>query len=317
LRIWLMAARPRTLPAAIAPVLVGTAAATLKTWAVCGNYSSFSIGSPAYAGVFDCSSHEFRWGAFIAALIGSVFIQIGTNLANDYSDAKRGADTVERLGPVRVTAAGLVAPRSVLVATWVAFGVAVAAGIYLATVAGWVIIAIGVASIAAGVLYTGGPWPYGYAGLGELFVFLFFGLVAVNGSYYVQLEELDWLPFGLSVAVGCLSTAILVVNNVRDIDTDRRAGKRTLAVRLGREATRRFYVALIAAAYLALLITLTANGGPWWAALGFVSLPLVVPPARAVLTRTDGPALNGALAGTGMLLGAFSIAVSAGLVIAA
>ena len=132
---------------------------------------------------------DFRWGAFIAALIGSIFIQIGTNLANDYSDAKRGADTVDRLGPVRVTSAGLVAPRRVLFATWLAFGVAVAAGIYLATVAGWVIIAVGAASIAAGVLYTGGPRPYGYAGLGELFVFLFFGLVAVNGSYYVQLER--------------------------------------------------------------------------------------------------------------------------------
>jgi 1,4-dihydroxy-2-naphthoate octaprenyltransferase len=289
-----MAARPRTLPAAIAPVLVGTAAATLQM-----------------------SGDDFRWGAFAAALAGSIFIQIGTNLANDYSDARRGADTVERLGPVRVTAAGLVAPRRVLVATWLAFAVAVAAGIYLATVAGWVIIAVGVASILAGVLYTGGPRPYGYAGLGELFVFLFFGLVAVNGSYYVQLEELAWVPFGLSLSVGCLSTAILVVNNVRDIDTDRRAGKRTLAVRLGRDATRRLYLALLAVAYLALVITLAANDGPWWALLGLVSLPLAVPPTKAVLTRTDGPALNGALAGTGALLAAFSMATSAGLLIAA
>ncbi len=221
-----MAARARTLPAAIAPVLVGTAAAIEQ------------VGELP------------RVAAFLAALVGSIFIQIGTNLANDYSDAKRGADTVDRLGPVRVTAAGLVAPRSVLVATWVAFGVAVTCGIYLATVAGPVILAVGAASILAGVLYTGGPRPYGYAGLGELFVFLFFGLVAVNGSYYVQLEELDWLPFGLSVSVGCLATAILVVNNIRDIDTDRRAGKRTLAVRLGRQATRRLYLALIGAAYL-------------------------------------------------------------------
>ncbi|MFL5907012.1 MAG: 1,4-dihydroxy-2-naphthoate polyprenyltransferase [Solirubrobacterales bacterium] len=293
MRIWLMAARPRTLPAAIAPVLVGTAAAIERHGdlpRVCG---------------------------FIAALIGSIFIQIGTNLANDYSDAKRGADTVDRLGPVRVTAAGLVAPRGVLIATWLAFGVAVAAGIYLATVAGWLIIAVGAASIAAGVLYTGGPRPYGYAGLGELFVFLFFGLVAVNGSYYVQLERLDWLPFGLSVAVGCLATAILVVNNVRDIDTDRRAGKRTIAVRIGRDATRRLYLALIGLAYLALVVTLAANGGPWWALLGFVTAPLALRPASAVLTRTDGPALNGALAGTGALLAAFSLAVSAGLLIAA
>jgi 1,4-dihydroxy-2-naphthoate octaprenyltransferase len=218
---------------------------------------------------------------------------------------------------VRVTAAGLVAPRSVLVATWVAFGIAVAAGIYLTAVAGPVILAVGVASILAGVLYTGGPRPYGYAGLGELFVFLFFGLVAVNGSYYVQLEELDWFPFGLSVSIGCLATAILVVNNIRDIDTDRRAGKRTLAVRVGRDATRRLYVALVGASYLALLVTLIANGGPWWAALGFLSLPLAVPAARPLLTRVDGPSLNQALAKTGAVLAAFSLAVSAGLLIAA
>jgi 1,4-dihydroxy-2-naphthoate octaprenyltransferase len=288
-----MAARPRTLPAAIAPVLVGTAAA------------------------IEHDGDLPRVAAFIAALIGSIFIQIGTNLANDYSDAKRGADTVDRLGPVRVTAAGLVAPRSVLIATWLAFGIAVAAGIYLATVAGWIIIAVGAASIAAGVLYTGGPRPYGYAGLGELFVFLFFGLVAVNGSYYVQLERLDWLPFGLSVAVGCLATAILVVNNVRDIDTDRRAGKHTLAVRLGRQRARGLYVGLVVAAYAALLGTVSSRGGPWWALLGFLSIPMVLRPARAVLNRTDGPALNGALAGTGALLGIFSLTVSAGLLIAA
>ena len=288
-----MAARPRTLPAAIAPVLVGTAAAIER------------------------QGELPRVAAFIAALIGSIFIQIGTNLANDYSDAERGADTVDRLGPVRVTAAGLVAPQRVLVATWLAFGIAVAAGIYLATVAGWLIIVVGLASIAAGVLYTGGPRPYGYAGLGELFVFLFFGLVAVNGSYFVQLERLDWLPFGLSVAVGCLSTAILVVNNVRDIETDRRAGKRTLAVRLGRDGARRLYLGLLVLAYLALLITLIASGGPWWALLGLLSVPITLRPARAVITRTDGPALNGALAGTGALLGVFSLAVSAGLLIAA
>jgi 1,4-dihydroxy-2-naphthoate polyprenyltransferase len=288
-----MAARPRTLPAAIAPVFVGTAAA------------------------IEQHGDLRRVGAFIAALIGSIFIQIGTNLANDYSDANRGADTVDRLGPVRVTAAGLVAPRSVLIATWLAFGVAVVAGIYLAAVAGWVIIAVGVASIAAGVLYTGGPRPYGYAGLGELFVFLFFGLVAVNGSYYVQLERLDWFPFGLSIAVGCLVTAILVVNNVRDIDTDRRSDKRTLAVRLGRERTRRLYLALIGGAYLAMLLTLIANGGPWWALLSLLSAPLALRPTRAVMTRTDGPALNGALAGTGALLGIFSLLVSIGLLIAA
>jgi 1,4-dihydroxy-2-naphthoate polyprenyltransferase len=287
-----MAARPRTLPAAIAPVLVGSAAAA-------------------------DAADDFRWGAFVAALIGSMFIQIGTNLANDYSDAKRGADTEDRLGPVRVTSAALVAPRRVLYATWLAFGVAVAAGIYLATIAGWVIIAVGAASIAAGVLYTGGPRPYGYAGLGELFVFLFFGLVAVNGSYYVQLEELDWLPFLLSISVGFLSTAILVVNNVRDVDTDRRAGKRTLAVRLGRDRARRLYLALVFGAFAWLPFSLLLADGPGWALLALLSLPLAGRPARAVVNRTDGPALNAALAGTGALLAAFSVLLSAGLLIAA
>ena len=293
LRIWIAASRPRTLPAAIAPVLVGTAAAITET------------------------GELPRVGAFIAAMIGSIFIQVGTNLANDYSDAMRGADTADRLGPVRVTASGLAAPRRVLAATWIAFAVAVACGIYLATVAGPVIIAVGALSILAGVLYTGGPRPYGYAGLGELFVFLFFGLVAVNGSYYVQLEELDVLPIGLSVGVGALATAILVVNNVRDIPTDQRAGKMTLAVRIGREAARRLYLALLVLAYLALPVTLAMSDGPWAAMLGALSAPLAIAPLRAVQTRTDGASLNRALAGTGALLGVYSVLVSAGLVLAA
>jgi 1,4-dihydroxy-2-naphthoate octaprenyltransferase len=292
LRIWLMAARPRTLPAAIAPVLVGSAAA----WDAVGD-------------------DDLQWGRFLAALIGAIFIQIGTNLANDYSDAKRGADTEDRLGPVRVTASGLAAPRRVLHATWAAFGIATLAGIYLAVEVGPEIIAIGVASIIAGVLYTGGPKPYGYEGLGEVFVFVFFGLVAVNGSYYVQLEELDWLPVLLSIPVGLLSAAILVVNNVRDIDTDRRAGKRTLAVRLGRDRTRGLYAAMLAAAYVLLPVALLLGDGPALGLLGLLSLPLAAAPLRAVRERTDGPALNGALAGTGQLLAAFAVLTSLGLVI--
>ena len=310
-----MAARLRTLPAAIAPVLVGSAAANYAAHRGCATVAGVD-GSGYY---LKFCEPNFLWGAFLAALVGSIFIQIGTNLANDYSDAKRGADTVDRLGPVRVTSSGLVAPQRVLVATWLAFGVAIAAGIYLATVAGWLIIVVGAASILAGVLYTGGPRPYGYAGLGEVFVFLFFGLVAVNGSYYVQdvySGRFDWLPFWLSVAVGFLATAILVVNNVRDIDTDRRAGKRTLAVRLGRTNTRRLYAVLLAGAYLVLAGLLVAGTAPGWTALGFVSLPLAGRPLRAVVTRTDGPALNGALAGSGALLGAYSLLVSAGLLIA-
>lgn len=285
-----MAARPRTLPAAVAPVVVGTAAAYYL-------------------------AEEIRWLAFLAALLGSILIQIGTNLANDYSDAKRGADTADRLGPVRVTSAGLIAPRRVLHATWIAFGLAALTGIYLATVAGPEIIAVGLVSILAGVLYTGGPRPYGYAGMGELFVFLFFGLVAVNGSYYVQLEEIEMLPLLLSVSVGFLSTAILVVNNVRDLETDARAGKRTLAVRLGRESTRVLFTGLVAGAFALVPVAIAAGDGPWLALISLAAAPLALAPLRAVRTRTDGPTLNGALAETGALLGAFSLLLSAGLLL--
>jgi 1,4-dihydroxy-2-naphthoate octaprenyltransferase len=293
MRIWLMAARPRTLPAAIAPVLVGTAAAV---------YAEGQVP---------------RWLAFVAALIGSIFIQIGTNLANDYSDAKRGADTADRLGPVRVTSSGLVTPARVLRATWIAFAVAVAAGIYLAAVAGVVILLIGAVSIVAGILYTGGPRPYGYAGLGEVFVFLFFGLVAVNGSYYVQVERLDTLPLGLSIAVGFLATAILVVNNVRDLETDRRAAKMTLAVRMGRSNAVGLYQLMVVGAFLVLPLALWAGEASAWPMIGWLAAPLALKPLRIVSSRTDGPALNGALAATGALLGAFSLLVTIGLLIAA
>lgn len=291
MRIWLNAARPRTLPAAIAPVLVGTAAA-----------------------VFAADDLP-RWGGFFAALVASVLIQIGTNLANDYSDARRGADSADRLGPVRVTSAGLITPQRVLTATWIAFGLAALLGLYLAWLAGWIILVVGLVSIAAGFLYTGGPRPYGYAGLGEVFVFLFFGLVSVNGSYYVQLETLSWLPFGLSVAVGLLSTAILVVNNVRDIDSDRRASKNTLAVRIGREKTRRLYVFLVLGAFFVLALTVVLNDGPWLALLGLLGIPMARGPIAAVTGRTDGPSLNKALAGTGALLGVTSLLTAIGLVL--
>jgi 1,4-dihydroxy-2-naphthoate polyprenyltransferase len=287
LRLWLVAARPRTLPAAIAPVLVGTALAG--------------------------SEDVFRALPFIAALVGSVFIQIGTNLSNDYSDARRGADTEDRLGPVRVTAGGLMPPKRVLIGTYVAFGVAVAAGLYLAAVAGWELLVVGAASILAGVLYTGGPRPYGYEGLGELFVFLFFGVVAVAGSYFVQTEELRWEAFALAVPVGLLAAAILVVNNVRDIDTDRRAGKRTLAVKLGRGRARRLFAAMIGASFSA-VVALAVTLSPW-VLLALVTLPLVPPLVRTVSSRTDGAALNGALAGTGRLLALFSVLLAVGVLL--
>jgi 1,4-dihydroxy-2-naphthoate octaprenyltransferase len=286
LRLWLVAARPRTLPAAVAPVLVGTALAG--------------------------SEGELRPLAFACALVGSVFIQIGTNLSNDYSDARRGADTEHRLGPVRVTAGGLMPPRRVLVGTYVAFGIAVAAGAYLIAVAGWELLLVGAASILAGVLYTGGPRPYGYEGLGELFVFLFFGVVAVVGSYYVQVEELRWEAFALSVPIGLLAAAILVVNNVRDIETDRRAGKRTLAVKLGRERARRLYGAMVALAFAAPVAIWLAGGLAAWILLPLAALPMAVGLVRTVRARADGPSLNRALASTGILLALYSVLLSAG-----
>jgi len=289
LRIWMMAARPRTLPAAVAPVLVGTALAATED--------------------------TFKPLTFVAAMLGALFIQVGTNLSNDYSDARRGADTEDRLGPVRVTAGGLVPPRQVLIATYVAFGAAVLAGAYLIATAGWELLLVGAASILAGVLYTGGPRPYGYEGLGEVFVFLFFGVVAVAGSYYAQTEELAWEAFVLAIPVGLLAAAILVVNNVRDLETDRRAGKRTLAVRLGRQGARGLYGGMLAAAFV------TAPF-PWlfgadeldaWLLLPWLAIPLALPVAKIVRERADGPSLNAALARTGMLQLVFCTLLSVGL----
>jgi 1,4-dihydroxy-2-naphthoate octaprenyltransferase len=290
-RIWAMAARPRTLPAAVAPVLVGTALAATED--------------------------EFHALRFVAAMLGALFIQVGTNLSNDYSDARRGADTEDRLGPVRVTAGGLVPPKQVLVATYVAFGLAVLAGVYLIATAGWELLLVGAASILAGVLYTGGPRPYGYEGLGEVFVFLFFGVVAVSGSYFAQTERMEWEALALSVPVGLLAAAILVVNNVRDLETDRRAGKRTLAVRLGRSRARALYAAMVYGAFVTAQI-------PWivpsddlspWLALVLLALPLAAPVVRLVRSRTDGPSLNGALARTGMLQLACCALLSAGILL--
>jgi 1,4-dihydroxy-2-naphthoate octaprenyltransferase len=288
-RIWLMAARPRTLPAAVAPVLVGTALA-------------------GFDGVF----HPPR---FVAALIGALFIQVGTNLSNDYSDARRGADTEDRLGPVRVTAGGLVPPRRVLAATYLAFGVAVLAGAYLIAVAGWQLLLVGAASILAGVLYTGGPRPYGYEGLGEVFVFLFFGIVAVVGSYFVQVRHLEWEAFDLAVPVGLLAASILVVNNLRDIDTDRRAGKRTLAVRLGRRRTRGLYAGAVYLAYLPAALTWLAGPLSPSVLLPTLTLPLAVSLVRVVRSRSDGSSLNRALARTGILQLAFCALLAGGLLL--
>jgi 1,4-dihydroxy-2-naphthoate polyprenyltransferase len=286
-RIWVMAARVRTLPAAVAPVLVGT---------------SLALG----AGHFEALT-------FVAALLGAVLIQVGTNLSNDYSDARRGADTEDRLGPVRVTAGGLVPPSQVLLATYVTFGAAVACGAYLVAVAGPGLLAVGAASILAGVLYTGGPRPYGYEGLGEVFVFLFFGIVAVTGSYYVQVQQLPWQAFVCAVPVGLLASVILVVNNVRDLETDRRAGKRTLAVRLGRTRTRRLYVAMVVGAFLTAPLPWVFGSMTAWLLLPWAVAPLAARVIAIVRAHTDGPALNGALAMTGVLQLVFCLLFATGI----
>lgn len=285
--IWFQAARPKTLPAAVAPVLVGTSVAVTQG--------------------------TFRLGALAACLLGSLFIQVGTNLSNDYSDARRGADTDDRLGPVRVVAGGLVPPRTVLIATWVTFAAAALCGVYLVAVAGWELLALGVLSILAGVLYTGGPRPYGYAGLGEVFVFVFFGLVAVAGSAFAQLEAWPWEAFVLAVPVGLLAAAILVVNNVRDMDTDRRAGKRTLAVKLGRDRARLVYAAMVYGAFVVAPIPWLAGSLSAWLFVVWLALPLAVPVVRLVRTHADGPSLNTALARTAAVQLAFCVLLSAGV----
>jgi 1,4-dihydroxy-2-naphthoate polyprenyltransferase len=289
LQIWLIASRPRTLPAAVAPVLVGTALA----WTV---------------GPLD-------WVAFVAASFGALFIQVGTNLSNDYSDARRGADTEDRLGPVRVTAGGLVPPKQVLFATYASFGMAVLCGIYLIIIAGPVLLLIGAASILAGVLYTGGPRPYGYEGFGEVFVFTFFGIVAVTGSYFVQLQALEWEAFVLAVPVGLLASAILVVNNVRDLETDRRAGKKTLAVRLGRANTRRLFAVMVALAYPTALIPSLVGSLNAWPLLVVLTIPIAVALVKTVASHTDGPTLNSALARSGLLELAFCLLLTIGLLL--
>jgi 1,4-dihydroxy-2-naphthoate octaprenyltransferase len=203
----------------------------------------------------------------------------------------------------------------VLVATYVSFALAVLVGLYLVAVAGWELLLVGAASILAGVLYTGGPRPYGYEGLGEIFVFLFFGVVAVAGSYFAQTEDWAWEPFALAVPVGLLASAILVVNNVRDLETDRRAGKRTLAVRLGRERTRALYVGMLALAFLTAPLPFEFGALSSWLFLPWMVSWMAEPLIRTVWTRTDGPSLNEALAGTGKLQLAFCIFLSAGILL--
>ncbi len=290
-RHWVEAARPATLTAAVVPVAVGTAVALTDA--------------------------PFNALAFWAALLGALAIQIGTNLANDYFDWRAGADHAGRLGPQRVTQAGLIPPRQVLTGAWAAFGFATGCGAVLIAIAGWPIAVLGVAAIAAGVLYTGGPLPYGYVGLGDLFCFLFFGVAAVCGSYFVQTGTVSAAAFTASIPVGFTVTAILVVNNIRDLDTDRAAGKRTLAVILGRRAARAQYGILLGAAFLLPPLLGAARLAPWAASLACLALPLSFPLFLAVFTRVDGPALNVALRGTARLHLVFGALFALGILLGA
>ena len=300
MRAWVAGARPRTLPAAVAPVLVGTAI--------------------AYADLAD----ELRlgsasWGQFVGrallALVVALALQVGVNYANDYSDGIRGTDDV-RVGPVRLVGQQLATPAAVKRAAFLCFAIAALAGLALVILTqAWWLIAVGAAAILAAWFYTGGPSPYGYAGLGELFVFVFFGLVAVAGTAYVQIVTITWRSLAAGVAVGALSVAILLVNNLRDIPTDRIAGKRTLAVRLGDHATRTAYSLAIATPYLVAIGI--AIGGVAPALLALVSLPLAISPARIVRGGATGRDLIPALAGTGLLLLGYAVALSLGFVLAA
>jgi 1,4-dihydroxy-2-naphthoate octaprenyltransferase len=275
LAAWVLACRPATLTAAVSPVAVGTGCAV--------------------------AVHGFRWAPALAALLGSAFLQIGSNLANDVFDFEKGADTEARLGPLRAAQAGLLTPRQLRAGMVVVFSLALAVGIYLTTVSGPVIIAIGVASIASAILYTGGPYPLGYHGLGDVFVMLFFGFVAVCGTALVQTGSVPLLAWFASIPVGSLATAILVVNNVRDRETDVLAGKRTLPVRFGRRAGLGEYATLLGAAYvLPVVLAATRLASP------FVLLPLLTAPIALRLVRRvfadTGKALNLSLVATAKLL---------------
>lgn len=285
-RVWLAAARPQTLTAGAVPVLVGTAL--------------------AFA---DGVGHA---GAALAALAGAVFIQIGTNLFNDYEDFKRGADTAERLGPARATQRGWLTPRQVGVGTAVSFALAVLFGALLVERAGQPILVLGVVSVLCGLAYTGGPMPLAYHGLGDVFVMAFFGVAAVAGTYYVQALTLTPSAVLLGVAVGALATCILIVNNLRDRVTDAKAGKRTLAVRFGAGFARAEYAAMLALAYaIPVWHVLTTRGGFGWL-LPLLTLPLAVRELIA-LHRKDGAALNPHLGGAARLGVAYGALLAVGL----
>ena len=284
---WVSAARPRTLPAAVAPVLVGSGA-------------GYALGG-------------FSTLRFLLALVVSLALQVGVNYANDYSDGIRGTD-VGRVGPMRLVGSGAAAPRTVRLTAFGAFAVAAAAGLVLAALTTWWLLPIGVACVAAGWFYTGGPRPYGYAGFGEVFVFVFFGLVAVLGTTYVQAGLVSLTAVAAAVGIGLLACAILMANNLRDVHTDARAGKRTLAVLLGELGARRVYALMIAGAFFAVVVMSLHRP---WCLLGLLAGALAIEPLRAVLRGARGSSLIPVLGATARLEFAYAALLTIGLVLSA
>jgi 1,4-dihydroxy-2-naphthoate octaprenyltransferase len=286
LKIWFDATRPKTLPAAAAPVIMGSAMAF----------------------------HDklFYWPAAIAALLGALFIQIGTNFANDYFDFKKGADTKERIGPVRATSAGLIKPEIMKLAFIVTFALAFFIGLFLIYRGGWPVLLIGLSSILFGVLYTGGPYPLGYNGLADIFVLIFFGPVAVGGTYFVQALEINHVVLLAGLAPGLISTAILTANNLRDINTDAKAGKRTLAVRFGVGFAQKEYFFSISIACLLPLLLVYLTQENYFSTLALIAMVPAVPGIKLVFSNTRGIALNKVLADTGKVLFIYAVLFSLG-----
>ncbi|HUX64150.1 1,4-dihydroxy-2-naphthoate polyprenyltransferase [Sulfuricella sp.] len=288
--VWLLAARPKTLTVSIVPVMVGSSLAYAETGAV-------------------------LWLPLLVALAAAMLIQIGTNLHNDVSDFERGADGAERIGPARATASGWLAPVVVRRAAFACFGLAVLLGIYLVWHGGWPILLLGLCSVAAGWAYTGGPRPIAYSALGELFVWLFFGLGAVMGSYYLQILSLGWSVFVAASMVGLLAAAVITVNNYRDFDSDRKIGKNTLAVRIGRGGSQAEYALLLFTPYLLLPLLAHLSHSGWGLGLPLLSLPPAVSLWRRFRHEQPGPVFNLILTQTAQLQLSFGTLLSIGLVL--
>ncbi|NNG35043.1 1,4-dihydroxy-2-naphthoate polyprenyltransferase [Nakamurella aerolata] len=280
---WISAARPRTLPAAIAPVIAGTGVAI--------------------------ALNSFVWWKALLALVVSLALQVGVNYANDYSDGIRGTDA-DRVGPMRLVGSGAAEPGVVKRAAFAAFGVAGLAGLVLAATSGWWLVIPGVLAVVAAWFYTGGPKPYGYSGWGEVFVFVFFGLFAVNGTTYVQAGRISYGSVALSIGIGLLACALLIANNLRDVPTDAATGKRTLAVILGEQMNRRIYLLMVGGALLAPVVIGLRRP---WVLLGLLSIVLAIPPAKAVWNGARGPKLIGVLAATGRLEFGYAVLCAVGM----